>query len=962
MRKVTRKTKAITAALLALVIVLTVIFAASSNEASSSVLEPIKVSPEALMNSAVLKAASGGRYETYLAEYGSQPRPASAQTIEAESFAAAEGMEVLNITSFEGSETPVIQTEDTGAVHWDVFVEEEGLYHIGLRYFPVKGNSSPIERELLIDGKTPFDEASRLVFSRVWRNELSEVDQDSRGNDLRPRQIDSPEWQDSVIRDSEGYYKEPFSFYLSKGNHRITLVSLREPMIIDYLKIYQEKEIPAYLEVEQNYVKQSYSKTSGQFIKFQGESASLKSNPSLYPLNDRSSPGTEPYHVSKIRMNTIGGVNWKVPGQWISWDVDIPKDGLYEFGLRYKQNAVRGIRVVRTLTIDGSVPFKEAEAIPFDYDGAWQMGSPGEDGKPYLFYLTKGKHEIKLELSIGELTDTIRMVRSTIQQLNALYLKIIMITSTVPDPFRDYELDKKIPELQDVFMKQSELLSKAADQMDQMVGGTSGSTAILRTTSFQLSDLGSRPETLNSRLKQFKDNVTALGTWLLSVSHQPLEIDYLYFKSPDVKTPAVSTGFVGKSIHEVMSFTKSFSENYNHVSNGNKKDKEVTVWIAAGRDQAQLLRSMIDNSFTPQTGISVNLQLVNPAVVLPATLAGKGPDIALTQGDVINFALRNALQDLTVFSEFEKVKSRFMDSAFTGFKYKNGIYAIPETQSFPMLFYRKDILDELNLKVPKTWEDMYKIIPELQKHNMDLALPTNIVFDTMLYQNGGQYYQDDGIATDLDSEIGINTFQKWTELYTNYKLPIEFDFINRFRTGEIPLGIADYTTYNFLTIFAPEIRGQWNFSALPGTLGRDGIVRHDTLSTSTGTVMFKNAVNKEAGWEFIKWWTDAEAQVTFGREMEAILGESARYAAANIEALKQLPWSARELKQLTDELKWVVGRPAVPGGYSLDRHVYNAFYEVYTDGSEPRETLENYVRTINQEITIKRQEFGLPTK
>lgn len=511
-------------------------------------------------------------------------------------------------------------------------------------------------------------------------------------------------------------------------------------------------------------------------------------------------------------------------------------------------------------------------------------------------------------------------------------------------------------------MKQSEILSQAADQMDQMVGGASGSTAILRTTSYQLSDLGQRPETLNSRLKQFKDNVTALGTWLLSVSDQPLEIDYLYFKSPDVKTPSASTGFTDKVAHEVMSFAKSFSENYNAVSDANTKEKQVTVWIAAGRDQAQLLRSMIDNSFTPQTGISVNLQLVNPAVVLPATLAGKGPDIALTQADVINFAMRNALQDLTQFPGFDEVKNRFMDSAFAGFRFKDGIYAIPETQSFPMLFYRKDILDEMNLDVPKTWEDMYNVIPELQKHNMDLALPPNTVFETMLYQNGGAYYQEDGIATDLDSEIGINTFQKWTELYTNYKLPIEFDFINRFRTGEMPVGIADYTTYNYLTVFAPEIRGQWDFSALPGTEGENGVVRHDTLSTSTGTVMFKNAANKEAGWEFIKWWTDTEAQVTFGREMESILGESARYAAANKEALAQLPWSAKELKQLTDELQWVVGRPAVPGGYSLDRHVYNAFYEVYTEASEPRETLENYVRTINQEITIKRQEFGLPTK
>ncbi|WP_158453657.1 extracellular solute-binding protein [Paenibacillus beijingensis] len=871
-------------------------------------------------------------------------------------------MQTKKLDSYQGSTSAVVYTEDTGSIYWDIQVLEDGLYHIGLRYFPVEGNSSPIERELLIDGVTPFDEAARLVFSRVWRNELPEVERDSRGNDLRPRQIESPEWEEVVLSDSEGYYKEPFSFYFSKGNHRITLASLREPLIIDYLKLFQEEKTPSYREVAHTYDKLGYQVTKDAIVKIQAEKAILKSNPSLYPMNDRSSPGTEPYDVSKIRMNTIGGVNWKVPGQWITWEVDIPKDGLYQLGFRYKQNTVRGINVVRKLYVDDRVPFKEAEAIPFRYDGAWQLGMPGENGEPYLFYLTEGKHRIKMELTMGELSDIIRMIRSSIQQLNALYLKIIMLTSTVPDPFRDYELERKIPELETVFQEQSDLLAMAADRMDEMVGGTSGSTTILRTTSYQLKDLGSRPETLTSRLKQFKDNVSALGTWLLTVNQQPLEIDYLFFKSPNVPAPEVNTGMMDRAAHEVMSFSKSFSENYNTVNAEKRGVNDISVWIAAGRDQAQLLRSMIDNSFVPQTGINVNLQLVNPEVILPATLAGKGPDIALTMADVVNFAMRSALQDLSEFPEFDTVKRRFMDSAFVSFTYQDGVYAIPETQSFPMLFYRKDILEQLHLDVPQTWEDMYRIIPELQKHNMEIAMPSNILFETMLYQSGGQFYQKDGIATDLDSAVGMDTFRKWTELYTNYKLPLEFDFINRFRTGEMPVGIADYTTYNFLTVFAPEIRGMWNFAPLPGTKDTDNTLHRETLSTTTGTVMFKNAKNKKAAWEFIKWWTDTESQLTYGRELEAILGESGRYGAANLETLSRLPWSARELKQLMGQFQWVVGRPAVPGGYSLDRHLNNAFYEVYNGGSEPRETLENYVRTINQEITIKRNEFHLPTK
>jgi len=901
------------------------------------------------------------RYEQYIARYSKAAHPEVTQRIEAETFAGTNGMEASIEDSFEHATSPVVRTGESGSIYWDIEVPEDGLYQFGIRYFPVKGNSSPIEREFRIDGAAPFEEANRLVFSRVWRNELSEVQQDRNGNDLRPRQIESPMWQDKIFTDAENYYKEPFSFYLTKGKHRIEFVSLREPMVIDYLQLFQEKLLPSYKELADTYSAQGYEETKDIMIKIQGENAVYKSSPSLYPINDRSSPGTEPYHISKIRMNTIGGVNWKLPGQWISWEADVPEDGLYQIGFRYKQNLSRGVNVVRKLYIDGQIPFKEAEQVSFQYDGAWQVGMAGQEDQPYLFYLTKGKHEIKLEVTMGDLSEVVQSVRNSILDLNALYRKIIMITGTEPDAFRDYQLEKLIPGLADMFLNHSKLLGDAADEMDRLIGDSSESATILRTTSFQLDDLGNHPETLTSRLGKFKDNVTSLGTWLLTVNQQPLQLDYLFLQSPNVDTPSVTTGFFSRLKHDVLSFWYSFVEDYNNVGSGSKDDA-VTVWLSGGRDQAQLLRSMIDNSFTPQTGIEVDLQLVESKVLLPSTLAGKGPDVALSTTDVINFAMRHALEDLSTHPGFDKVKQRFMDSAFVGFTYQNGIFAIPEKQSFPMLFYRKDILNELKLGVPDTWKDLYHVIPELQKHNMQVAFTPTPVFEMLLYQNGGQYYKDGGMATDLNSPIGITAFKKWTDLYNNYKIPAEFDFVNRFRTGEMPLGIADYTTYNTLTVFAPEIRGQWGFAPLPGVVGEDGQVHREALSTSLGTVMFKNAKNKDAAWKFIEWWTDTEAQATFGRELEALLGESGRYAAANVDAMKQLPWSAKEYNTLMEQWKWIRGMPEVPGGYSLTRHLNNAYYAVITNKADPRETILDYARIINEEITIKRKEFKLPTE
>ena len=110
----------------------------------------------------------------------------------------------------------------------------------------------------------------------------------------------------------------------------------------------------------------------------------------------------------------------------------------------------------------------------------------------------------------------------------------------------------------------------------------------------------------------------------------------------------------------------------------------------------------------------------------------------------------------------------------------------------------------------------------------------------------------------------------------------------------------------------------------------------------------------------MKWWTGAEAQARFGREMESILGASARYQTANRDALRQLAWSNKRLKVLEEQMNQTRGFPEIAGGYSTTRHLINAVRKVINTKEDQRETLLTYARTINEEIRIKRREFNLP--
>ncbi|MDQ8734551.1 extracellular solute-binding protein [Paenibacillus sp. LHD-38] len=942
---------------------------ASGTKAATNIEADSKSGQNSLTN------VSENSYEHYLQQYEDEERPNEEIVIRGADFTSANEMNPEIGGELGGISGDFVKTAESGSIGWELEVPTPGLYHIAINYFPIEGKSSAIERELLIDGELPFTSARNLIFNRVWKNESDQIMQDNRGNELRPRQVESPMWQETLLRDTEGYFEEPYLFYFTAGKHTLTLVSSREPMAIDYIKLYRYDGPDAYEEVKADYASKGYNETSGHLIKVQGENAAYKSSPTLYPIPDRSSPSTEPYDVSKIRMNTIGGNNWRVPGQWIGWEIEAPEDGLYRIAIKNRQELLRGIYSTRSLWIDGKIPFQEMTQIPFYYDSDWQMNVLGSEEEPYLFYLTKGKHELKLEISLGAIAPLIRQVEASLLEINAMYRKILMITGNVPDPYRDYQLDKQIPDMVEVFQKQSDILYAVSEELVRLTGEKSDKTAVLNKTAYQLADLAKKPESVQKRLAQFKINVGSVGAWILQVREQPLEIDYLVLASSDVKLPKANASFGKKTVHEVSSFFHSFIEDYDTIGNTADDKQSITVWVGTGRDQAQVLKAMIDDTFTPLTGIGVNLKLVNQDVLLRASLAGEGPDVAMQVGnDVpVNFGMRNAAEDLTKFPDYEAVVKQFRDSATVPYKFENQVFGLPEQQIFNMLFYRKDILEELNLDPPQTWEDVYAMIPVLQKNHMDFALPiaqatgvpvleANRAYAMLLYQMNGSFYLKNGAKSGLDTETGLGAFKKWTDFYTSYKLPLIFDFPMRFRTGEMPVGIQDYTFYNYLTVSAPEIKGLWEFVPVPGMVQPDGTIRRDVASSGTAAIMLKQAKDKDAAWEFMKWWVSKDAQVRFGREMEGLMGAAARYPTANIEALKELPWPARDYLNLEEQWQWVQGVPEVPGGYFTGRHLDNALREVINNGTNTADALYDYVQEIDYEIAEKRNEFNLDGK
>lgn len=817
-------------------------------------------------------------------------------------------------------------------------------------------------------------------------------------NEIRPTIKQSPAWSSYEIHDADGYYAESFEFVFDKSDSTIiSLTGVNEPMAIKSIRLIPHEDYKTMETVSAGYP----TKTPGtDKVKIEGEYPYSTSSQTIYPIEDTRSAKTSPISTARTYLNTIGGVGgekWVSAGQTISYRFTVNNSGIYNIVARFSQSTLDGMYSSRSLALhtnyteseykakfgnlngyyDGC-PGVEATRLRFDYSTAWQTKILSDGNVDLAFYFEKGvEYQIDFTVTLGSMGSLVSQVESALEAINADYLNILKLTGAEPDDYRDYGFKRVMPDVVESLCKQGELLYALVEELQEMSGVKGSMAATLEKVAWLLTRMGNDPENEIARnLTQFKSYIGSLGTWISDAKTQPLQIDYLLIQGTDQKVPKAEANFFQSFAHEISSFFQSFVRNYDRMgatADYKDDDKEVIkVWLAYGRDQSQVIRNLVNNEFTPASGVPVNLKLVAGGTLLPSILAKSGPDvyIGLGQSEVINYAIRGALiavEERDGFKELclDEETRQFNEAAMMVLGIADAAnvmhyYGLPETQTFNMMFVRKDILAGLNLDIPKTWDDVLSAIPVLQANNMQIGMHSD--YKIFLYQMGGELFADGGMRINLDSNVALEAFEMMCSLYTNYSFPYTYDFANRFRTGEMPIGFAGYTeTYNKLKVFATEIEGLWGMYPMPGTEDEYGNINNCAVSTATAIVMITGCENVDGAWEFMKWHSGEDCQEQYSNEMVAILGPSAKHPTANIDALEGLPWSADELKEIKLQFNNLAAIPNYPGSYIIDRYTNFAFLAAFNDGADPAEELLSHITTINKEIARKRQEFDLET-
>ncbi len=896
-----------------------------------------------------------------------------------------------------------------------------------------------------------------------------QIAEDINGNSMKPDIAQDPQWSTYYAHDTTGYYSDYFSFYFQEGANTISLKAQREPMIIgsiELVPIGSDADIPTYSEfIAQHKFSEKKPASSNAQVKIEAEFPDYMSDNSVTIGSDNSSSATLPASPSSQLYNTIGKLSYSTVGQWAAYTFRVNETGLYKMSMRFKQNTLQGMYVCRALKLQGgiygdtaSVPFKEAYDTQFDFSDDWQsiyLGAPSATEKDangeavfqeFEFYFEEGEeYTLYLECSLGSLKELIKDVEDAMKIINECYLRILQLTGATPDENFDYKFQQTLPMELIALTKQAIVLSETAAAFEKLAGTKGSHIATLETVALLLHNMtADYGEEIAKNMSNLKSYLGTLGTWINDSKKSTLIVDSLTLHSvsdTEKQLPKAKPGFFGGIWFEIRSFFASFFTDYDNMGltvEPTKDTESVEVWIATGRDQSSIWRTLIDSEagYTSQTGKAVKLKLVTGGTLLPSILAGKGPDVYIGLGasDVINYAIRDAIVGVggnlqyneggkMSEKEFNELKSvfqgtyytykdgdsyveyaadkvpahlknqtpsfssvpydqitgeRYVDAAMDTLRLMEVYYGIPSGMGFAMMFYRSDILAELGRKIPETWTELMGLLPDMQANNMSIGLTYASAIDFILYQSGGSMWrfadrtkddyhpQYEGALIGLDTDVAKAAFSWVTRLYTEYSFDVSFDASNRFRTGEMPIVISEYTsTYNTLVVYATELNGLWGFCSLPGWEHKldDGTIRIDysSLCSVTATVLLHGYSDVLSAWQFMQWQTREDIQSEYGNGMVALIGPSAKYESANIHALEGMSWTADELTAIKDQMQNLYSIVNYPGSYIISRYTNFAFLAAVNDREDPVEALMGYIDMINDEIIRKRAEFDLPT-
>lgn len=899
-------------------------------------------------------------------------------TINSDVKAFTEDYVVDGEVALEADQTAVVTSTSKVTLVYNLDVPETALYNLEMLYGLFSGKSANMLIGLTINGKQPFIESSYFEVKRMY--EFYEYDRyDDEGNQIRAKQREVFGWQKAVLTHPDGFYRNPYLILLQKGTNTIEISFSREAGVIKTISFVAPTVNPTYDEYLNMNGFSEDKIYKGEAKQIELEVPVLKNDITIRAeWNDDYYSYPPSYDL--LHYNIFGGARWKDGGTSAKWTFEVPETGWYQLSFRYS-SSVTYVAAYREIKIDGAIPFEDMEEYCFPYSDGWVLKPlMDKDQKPFMFYLEEGTHEIEITAKVGPLRHDIQRIEECIESISSLVRRITQLVaatrqadgSYAVQANMDWDLQEYIPDIVELLESYSKNFYEIYDNIKEANGGKApyyGSAIKVAAELFK--SLAEDTEEVPGAINEVNDTIAGISNTIIAAKEQPVAFDYMIISEKGY-TQKARSGFWQNLYVGAKKFYWSFVKDYSAIGAPIIEDEDIdkyptiSVYVATGREHVEILRRMISDEFTRDHRIKVDVNMVAGGVegqIMLRYVAGNAPDVAISvgAGTPFEYAIRGALLPLNQFEGFEELKKSYIDDAFNPYLYKGNYYAFPETQSWVALFYRTDIIvDELQLDPPDTWEDVYEMLPVLQEKGYDFYYPYapgNYI--PFLFQHGGNVYDEHAMTSSLDTVEAYNAFKEYADLYIKYKIPYAANFYQRFRNGTIPIGIDGHGFFSQLMVAAPELKGKWDMAPIPGHKLSDGSVVRYAGGLGTCSIIISSTEYPEEAWKFIQWWSSDEVQTQYGQEVEATFGVASRWNPANVEALKTLPYTEKEMSVILEQWSHFKEAHNTLGGYYTHRYLNTALNQTILQGKNARIALEDAVKEINKEMLRKQKEFGI---
>ncbi|HHU24787.1 MAG TPA: extracellular solute-binding protein [Acholeplasmataceae bacterium] len=869
-------------------------------------------------------------------------------------------------------ETSVLELENKQSADLILDIPTAGLYNIYIDYYFASFQTGDSEGFLLINDEYQYYEARQIAFRGNWKPTTNEFKKDRYQNEIVPSSKKTDKWYRysdgyGMIYDGSRLHQGTLACYFKKGLNKITLGLNTGKMQFGKITLTGKKQLLNYQEYLASIPKDTPK--FDQLITFEPEYISLKNDVAIRIASERDPSAAPNYHTTKRLLNVVAHDAWNKGGQAITWEIEVPKTGLYNIGFKYIQYGMLDMPTFRSILVNGEMPFKELLNYPFMYTKRWKNEVLHNDEEEFYFYLTEGKNTLTLVCSLEPYRFIIEEIARITKEMQNLSLEIKRLTGGKADQYRDWVITKYLPNIESDLITWSDEIQNIIEYGNTFSDKKNGSSefSLLKMATKKLKKLAEEPNQLPNRLTQFTDGEASvaeyLGNTMLKFYQNPLGLEKIYLLGQGAKLPRPRANIFVRIWEGIKRFFLSFFNEEYAVTK--VEDDEIEVWVRRSRQYIEIMQKMVDDA-----GLKVKFSIMpDENKLVLANASNDLPDVAMGISNWIPYdlAIRGMTVDLRAFDGFDEMVSTMTKGAIIPYVYDKGVYGIPETQDFWVLFYRKDLITDQGIKVPSTWDDVVGILPQLQRLGLNFYEPLSsftglkpfVATLPFLYQFGENLYAEDGMSTTLDSEANITALKFMTNLFIIYNIPQEVtNFYNSFRYGTLPIGIANSATYLQLLVAAPEIQGNWDLALHPGVETDNGEILRYAPAGSQGITMFKQSKKQQQAFEFVKWWMSTEVQTEFIVALQSMYGEEYMWFSANNEAFRNLPIKQAHKEVIEAQWEWAVEASRIPAAYMVERSISDAFSKIVFNGANPRIALSDAVIEANREIARKMEEFG----